>query len=154
MGTKPNGRPRLVHPAPSAAEPVLSVRDLSIDFHLRTHILHAVRNVSFELMPGRTLALVGESGSGKSVTARALLRIIDSQARVASGTITLDIDGRTTEIDKLEPNSREIRAIRGRRIGLIFQEPMSSLSPVRTIGAQIIEAVRLHRSSTSAPPGR
>ena len=145
MGTKPNGRPRLVHPAPSAAEPVLRVRDLSIDYHLRTHILHAVRNVSFDLKPGRTFALVGESGSGKSVTARALLRIIDSQARVAGGTITLDIDGQTTEIDKLAPNSREIRAIRGRRIGLIFQEPMSSLSPVRTIGAQIIEAVRLHQ---------
>jgi peptide/nickel transport system ATP-binding protein len=145
MGTKPNGRPMLVQPASPAAEPVLAVRDLSIDFHLRTHILHAVRNVSFDLRPGRTFALVGESGSGKSVTARAILRLIDRQARVASGTISLTIDGRKTDVETLAPNSREIRAIRGRRIGLIFQEPMSSLSPVRTIGAQIIETVRLHR---------
>ena len=111
MGTKPNGRPTLVHPAPSTAEPVLSVRDLSIDFHLRTHILHAVRNVSFDLMPGRTLGLVGESGSGKSVTARALLRIIDKQARVAGGRIILEHrrpdDRRSTQ---LAPSSREIRA--------------------------------------------
>jgi peptide/nickel transport system ATP-binding protein len=145
MGSKPNGRPMLVHPAPPVVEPVLAVRDLSVDFHLRTHILHAVRNVSFDLVPGRTFALVGESGSGKSVTARAILRIIDRQARVAGGTITLNVDGRRTDVETLAPNSREIRAIRGRRIGLIFQEPMSSLSPVRTIGAQIIEAVRLHR---------
>ena len=145
MGTQTERPAEARPPAAATVEPVLAVRDLSIDFHLRTHILHAVRSVSFELLPGRTLALVGESGSGKSVTARALLRIIDNQARVTSGTITLDIDGTTTDIDQLAPNSREIRAIRGRRIGLIFQEPMSSLSPVRTIGAQIIEALRLHR---------
>jgi peptide/nickel transport system ATP-binding protein len=127
------------------AEPLLRVRDLSIDFYLRTHILHAVRKVSFDLFAGRTLCLVGESGSGKSVTARALLRIIDRQARVTGGHITLNVEGKRTEISELAPNGREIRAIRGRRIGLIFQEPMSSLSPVRTIGAQNIEALRLHR---------
>jgi peptide/nickel transport system ATP-binding protein len=138
MGATPNGRPTLVYPPEHGVGPVLSVRDLSIDFHLRTHILHAVRGVSFDLFPGRTFALVGESGSGKSVTARALLRIVDRQARVAGGSIVLDVDGTRTDIDTLEPNSRAIRAIRGRRIGLIFQEPMSSLSPVRTIGAQII----------------
>jgi peptide/nickel transport system ATP-binding protein len=146
MGATPNGRPTLVYPPEQGVGPVLSVRDLSIDFHLRTHILHAVRGVSFDLFPGRTFALVGESGSGKSVTARALLRIVDRQARVAGGSIVLDVDGTRTDIDTLEPNSRAIRAIRGRRIGLIFQEPMSSLSPVRTIGAQIIETLRLHRS--------
>jgi peptide/nickel transport system ATP-binding protein len=128
------------------AAPVLSVRDLSIDYHLRTHILHAVRGVSFDLTPGRTLALVGESGSGKSVTARALLRILDAQARMTGGRILLDVDGVKTEVDQLDPNSRAIRAIRGRRIGLIFQEPMASLSPVRTIGAQIVETLRLHRN--------
>jgi peptide/nickel transport system ATP-binding protein len=130
--------------------PLLSVRDLSIDFHLRTHILHAVRGVSFDLHKGRTLALVGESGSGKSVTARALLRIIDAQARVAGGTITLDGPSGPQRLDLMAPGSREIRAIRGRRIGLIFQEPMSSLSPVHTIGAQIMEALRLHRRMTKA----
>ena len=136
-------------PSPQTA-PVLSVRDLSIDFHLRTHILHAVRDVSFDLHPGRTLALVGESGSGKSVTARALLRIVDKEARVTSGEITLTNAAGSVRIDALAPNSKEIRAIRGARISLIFQEPMSSLSPVRTIGAQIIEVLKLHRGMSKA----
>ncbi|MEM8663200.1 MAG: ABC transporter ATP-binding protein [Pseudomonadota bacterium] len=134
----------------SADTPLLSVRDLSIDFHLRTHILHAVRKVSFDLYPGRTLALVGESGSGKSVTARALLRIIDTAARVTGGTITLNGPNGAEALHAMKENSREIRAIRGGRIGLIFQEPMSSLSPVRTIGAQIVESLRLHRDMTKA----
>lgn len=124
-----------------SAAPILTVRDLSIDYHLRTHILHAVRNVDFDLYAGRTLCLVGESGSGKSVTARALLRLVDKQAKVTSGTITLG----DTDVSALSSDSREIREIRGGRIGLIFQEPMSSLSPVHTIGSQIIEALRLHR---------
>ncbi|AML53703.1 ABC transporter ATP-binding protein [Falsihalocynthiibacter arcticus] len=131
-------------------DPVLTVRDLSVDFHLRTHILHAVRDVSFDLYPGKTLCLVGESGSGKSVTARALLRLIDPQAKVAGGEITLHGADGATRLDTMEPNSREIRAVRGGRIGLIFQEPMSSLSPVRTIGAQIVEALLLHRQMTKA----
>jgi peptide/nickel transport system ATP-binding protein len=137
----------IVHPEDGAAEPALSVEGLSLDFHLRTHILHAVRQVSFTLRRGRTLALVGESGSGKSVTARALLRIIDTQAQVTGGRIILHGAGGQPDIDinTLPTNSRAIRDIRGARIGLIFQEPMSSLSPVRTIGAQIIEALRLHR---------
>lgn len=129
---------------------VLSVENLSIDFRLRTHILHAVENVSFELKRGQTLCLVGESGSGKSVTARSLLQIVDSPGSIVSGRILLNNgDGVTgsngiTDIAALKPSDRAMRAIRGRRIGLIFQEPMSSLSPVHTIGSQIIEAVRLH----------
>ncbi|HEV7719384.1 MAG TPA: ABC transporter ATP-binding protein [Arsenicitalea sp.] len=125
-------------------ETALSVEDLSLDFHLRTHILHAVRSVSFSLERGRTLCLVGESGSGKSVTARALLRIIDGPGKIVGGKILLNTDGKVTDVTALDPNSREVRAIRGRRIGLIFQEPMSSLSPVHTIGSQIVEAIRLH----------
>ena len=132
--------------AAKMGEPALSVDGLSIDFHLRTHILHAVRQVSFDLYPGRTLALVGESGSGKSVTARALLRIIDAQAKVSGGTITLRGPEGETRLDELAVNSKAIRKVRGGRIGLIFQEPMSSLSPVRTIGAQIMESLRLHRN--------
>jgi peptide/nickel transport system ATP-binding protein len=122
----------------------LSVRDLSLDFHLRTHILHAVRAVSFDLRRGRTLCLVGESGSGKSVTARALLRIVDKVGRITGGRILLRTEGREIDVAALDPRGRDIRAIRGRRIGLIFQEPMSSLSPVHTIGSQIVEAIRLH----------
>ena len=84
----------------TAASRCSRVRDLSIDFHLRTHILHAVAQRQLRRSSrGRTLALVGESGSGKSVTARALLRIIDKPGRVAGGTITLDVDGQTTDID-------------------------------------------------------
>jgi peptide/nickel transport system ATP-binding protein len=123
---------------------VLSVRDLSIDFTLRTHILHAVRNVSFELKRGETLCLVGESGSGKSVTARALLRIIDRPGAITGGSILLADGADGTDIAALDAGSKAMRAIRGRRIGLIFQEPMSSLSPVHTIGSQIMEVVRLH----------
>ncbi len=123
---------------------VLSVEDLSIDFRLRTHILHAVENISFQLKRGQTLCLVGESGSGKSVTARSLLQIVDNPGRIVGGRILLHNGGEITDIARLDPDSRPMRAIRGRHIGLIFQEPMSSLSPVHTIGSQIIEAVRLH----------
>jgi peptide/nickel transport system ATP-binding protein len=124
--------------------PVLSVEDLSLDFHLRTHILHAVRNVSFDLHRGRTLALVGESGSGKSVTARALLRIVDRPGRMVGGRILLRKDGVELDLAPLAADSKAVRAVRGARSGLIFQEPMASLSPVHTIGSQIDEMLRLH----------
>ena len=134
-------------------EAALSVRGLCVDFRMRTHILHAVRDVSFELTRGSTLCLVGESGSGKSVTARALLRIIDQPGRMTAGAVLLHDSGRTTDIASLPANGRAMRAIRGRRIALIFQEPMSSLSPVHTIGSQITEAIRVHKK-VSAPAAR
>ncbi len=127
-----------------AEDAVLSIENLSIDFRLRTHILHAVENVSFELKRGQTLCLVGESGSGKSVTARSLLQIVDRPGSIVGGRILLRNAGEITDIARLDPDGQAMRAIRGRRIGLIFQEPMSSLSPVHTIGSQITEAVRLH----------
>ncbi|WP_421726150.1 ABC transporter ATP-binding protein [Bauldia sp.] len=130
---------------PDAGDTVLTVENLSIDFHLRTHILHAVRNVSFDLHRGGTFCLVGESGSGKSVTARALLRIIDKEARVTGGRIILKTGPEPLDLTALGEDSRQIRDVRGGRIGLVFQEPMSSLSPVHTIGSQIVEALRLHR---------
>src|ERR1700761_9242662 len=101
-----------------STEILLSVRDLSIDFALRTHLLHAVRGVGFDLRRGETMCLVGESGSGKSVTARALLRLVDRPGRISSGTIRLQ-DG--TDITRLAPDSRAMREIRGKRIGLVFQ---------------------------------
>ncbi|KKB08107.1 ABC transporter ATP-binding protein [Devosia chinhatensis] len=125
-------------------KPVLSVENLSLDFHLRTHILHAVRDVNFELHRGRTLALVGESGSGKSVTARSLMRIVDRPGHMVSGRIILRTQGQETDLAQLAANAPQVRAVRGARIGLIFQEPMSSLSPVHTIGSQIDEVLRLH----------
>lgn len=131
--------------ADGSADVVLKVETLSLDFRLRTHILHAAREVSFELKRGKTLCLVGESGSGKSVTARALLRIIDRNGRIAGGRILLRGEGGEIDIARLGERSPELLKIRGGRIGLVFQEPMSSLSPVHTIGSQIVEALRLHR---------
>jgi peptide/nickel transport system ATP-binding protein len=128
-----------------AGDVVLKVENLSLDFRLRTQILHAVRDVSFELRRGQTLCLVGESGSGKSVTARALLRILDKNGAIVSGRILLAGKNGDIDIAPLNERSPELLKIRGGRIGLIFQEPMSSLSPVHTIGSQIVEALRLHR---------
>ena len=124
---------------------ILTVRDLSVDFKLRQSVLHAVSDVSFELRRGQTLCVVGESGSGKSVTARSLMRIIDRPGRITQGQIVLNADGHDVDIAGLDPDSRQVRAIRGARIGLIFQEPMSSLSPFHTIGNQIDEVIQLHQ---------
>jgi peptide/nickel transport system ATP-binding protein len=132
------------------ASVVLSVESLSLDFRLRNEILHAARDVSFELRRGQTLCLVGESGSGKSVTARAILRILDKNGSITGGRILLR-DGKTeTDIAALSEKQMQQAGIRGGRIGLIFQEPMSSLSPVHTIGSQIVEAVLLHRKMSKA----
>jgi peptide/nickel transport system ATP-binding protein len=143
MGTVTIEAPQRV--AERGLDAVLTVDRLSIDFILRTHVLHAARDVSFELKRGRTLCLVGESGSGKSVTARSLLRIVDRNGRIASGRILLKGEAGEIDIALLRERSPELMKIRGARIGLVFQEPMSSLSPVHTVGSQIIEAVRLHR---------
>ena len=122
----------------AAGDVVLKVQNLSLDFRMRTQVLHAVRDVSFELRRGETLCLVGESGSGKSVTARALLRILDKNGAIASGRILLSGKHADIDIATLNERSPELLKIRGGRIGLIFQEPMSSLSPVHTIGSQIV----------------
>ncbi|MBK8084892.1 MAG: ABC transporter ATP-binding protein [Devosia sp.] len=132
----------------SDTEVVLKVEGLSLDFRLRNQVLHAAREVSFALRRGKTLCLVGESGSGKSVTARALLRIIDRNGAIAGGRILLGGGGSEIDIAQLPERSPDLLKIRGGRIGLVFQEPMSSLSPVHTIGSQIIEALLLHRRMT------
>jgi peptide/nickel transport system ATP-binding protein len=129
----------------TAAPTVLEVRNLSVEFALRGGTFTAARDVGFRLQAGRTLCLVGESGSGKSVTARAMMQLIDAPGRIARGNILLGGgEGAPVDIATLKPRGEAIRAIRGRRIGMIFQEPMSSLSPVHTIGAQIVEVLRLH----------
>ena len=125
--------------------PILEVRNLSTHFPLRQRTLKAVDDVSFTAYRGRTLCIVGESGSGKSVTARSILQIVDAPGQIVGGAMLLHrTDGRTVDLAKLPPRGREIRAIRGADIAMIFQEPMSSLSPVHTIGDQIIEVLRLH----------
>jgi oligopeptide/dipeptide ABC transporter ATP-binding protein len=116
-----------------------TVTDLSVSFATEGGVLHAVDGVSFEIPRGGTVALVGESGCGKSVTAHALLRLLPAPpARVESGSVVFE--GR----DLLQLPERELYRVRGGRVGMIFQEPMTSLNPVYTAGAQVAEAVRLH----------
>ena len=129
---------------------ILDVHDLKTHFPTRTGVVKAVDGISLQLRRGRTTAIVGESGSGKSITARSILQILDAPGKIVNGTIRLRSAPRTggreslIELTALHPRSSTIRAIRGRDISMIFQEPMSSLSPVHTIGNQIIEAIRLH----------
>ncbi len=132
-------------------KPLLEVRNLVTEFPLRTGIFKAVDDLSFSIEAGKTLCVVGESGSGKSVTARSILQIIDAPGRIASGSILLNRqDGASVDLAKLDPRSRAIRSVRGRDIAMIFQEPMSSLSPVHTVGDQITEALRLHMKMSKA----
>jgi peptide/nickel transport system ATP-binding protein len=134
---------------PSGA--LLSVRDLHTHFPVRTGVVKAVDGVSFDVEFGQTLCVVGESGSGKSVTARSILQIVDAPGRIVSGSMVLNLPGRApVDLAKLDARSREIRAIRGSTISMIFQEPMSSLSPVHTVGNQIIEVLRLHMDMSKA----
>ncbi|MBU1317210.1 MAG: ABC transporter ATP-binding protein [Alphaproteobacteria bacterium] len=124
---------------------ILEVNDLRTHFRTRTGVLKAVDGVSFQLQRGKTLCVVGESGSGKSVTARSILQIVDKPGRIESGSILLNReDGSRVDLATLDPRGKEIRTVRGRDIAMIFQEPMSSLSPVHRIGEQIGEALRIH----------
>jgi oligopeptide/dipeptide ABC transporter ATP-binding protein len=124
---------------------LLSVRNLKTYFFQDEGTVKAVDGATFDVYPGQTLGIVGESGCGKSVTAQSILRIVDQPGRIVEGEITLrSASGDEIELTRLHPNSKEIRAIRGGEIGLVFQEPMTSFSPVHTVGNQIVEAVRLH----------
>ena len=123
--------------------PLLEVRDLVTEFRTRAGVLRAVEGVSFSIDAGETLALVGESGCGKSVTAFSLMRLIaDPPGRIAAGQVLFE--GR----DLLKLSETGIRAVRGERVAMIFQEPMTSLNPVMTVGEQIVEAIRQHRPVT------
>src|SRR5437773_11936678 len=122
--------------APS--EPLLAVDDLSVQFWTGGGTVYAVNGISFEIAAGETLGIVGESGCGKSVTALALLGLLPRAGRVKSGTARLE--GR----DLLQLKDRELRRLRGRQIAMIFQDPMTSLNPVLTIGRQIREPLETH----------
>ena len=126
---------------------VLLVRDLKIEFHLPEGAIKAVDGVSFRIPEGKTVALVGESGSGKTVVSQAITGILPKPARIAAGEILFfdpDKQGHFVDVAKLKPDGRAMRDLRGGRISIIFQEPMTSLSPLHTIGNQIGEATRLH----------
>ena len=125
-------------------EPILKVRDLSIRFDTPRGLVHAVNHVSFDLMPGRTMAIVGESGSGKSVLSRAILRLLPDATTRRTGQVLFE-DKDLAALD--EP---ALRRVRGKDIAMIFQDPMSSLNPVLTIEQQIGEVLELHLGLPSA----
>ena len=120
--------------------PLLQVENLRTYFHTRVGVMKAVDGVDLEVGEGRTLGIVGESGSGKSVTALSIMRLIERPGRVAEGSRLL-FDGR----DLAALSEAQMQAVRGNAISMIFQEPMTSLNPVYTVGNQIVEAIRLHR---------
>jgi len=126
------------HAASAGGGPLLAVSGLNVEFPTRHGTLRAVRDVTFEIGPGEILGVVGESGAGKSLTGAAVIGLIDAPGRIASGEIRLA--GR--RIDNLPYEA--MRAIRGREIGAIFQDPLTSLNPLYTIGAQLVETIATH----------
>ena len=120
--------------------PILSVRDLNIKFNLRGRTLHALRDVSLDLYKGESLAIVGESGSGKSVFVKSFMGLLDANGWVDSGSIVYNGE----ELTKYTTEKQWLK-IRGRQIAMVLQDPMTSLNPLKTIGAQIMEAIELHQ---------
>jgi peptide/nickel transport system ATP-binding protein len=132
------------HRPTAGAEAVLEVRDLVAEFNTPDGVGRAVNGISFDIHRGETLGIVGESGCGKSVTALAILQLVPSPGRIASGTVNL------LGSDLVTMPERQIRNVRGNEISMIFQEPMTSLNPVLTIGYQIAETVRRHQHESRA----
>ncbi len=131
------------------AEPLLSVRDLTVEFDTEDGVVHAVSGVSYELHPGETLGVVGESGSGKSVSVMSMLGLIPlPPGRIVSG------EALYKNRDLLTMQKKDLEAIRGGEVAMIFQDPMTSLNPVLTIGSQIAEAVTAHNPGTNDDQAR
>ncbi|MFN7730231.1 MAG: ABC transporter ATP-binding protein [Bdellovibrio sp.] len=118
---------------------LLSVKNLSVEFQTEDELVRAVKNISFDIPRGKTIGLVGESGSGKSITSLAIMRLVGHPGRISSGSI--EFQGQ----DLLNISDKAMRAIRGAKISMIFQEPMTSLNPVLTVADQITETIRLHQ---------
>lgn len=125
-------------------DPLLEVRNLRTWFHTAAGVARAVDGIDLSIGRGETVGLVGESGCGKSVTALSLLRLIDAPGRIEAGSV-ISFEGR----DLLSLTERELRAVRGNRIAMIFQEPMTALNPVFTIGDQVAEVARIHARASS-----
>ena len=125
---------------------VLSVKDLHVSFYTNRRCNRVLRGVSFDIRRGRTLCIVGESGCGKSVTANAILRLLPELSRIEQGSVTYWREGeKGIRLDQLKKNGREMRALRGKDIAIIFQDPMTALNPVYTVGKQIREMIRQHK---------
>ena len=127
-------------PTPQTAGPLLEVEDLTVDFELEGVAARAVSGVSFTIAPGEVLGVVGESGCGKSVTALSLMRLLPTPPASVSATVL-----RFAGLDLMALPEREMRAVRGARMAMIFQDPLSALNPVLTVGYQVAEALALHR---------
>lgn len=129
---------------------VLSVKDLHVYFYTNQRCNKVLRGVSFDIRRGRTLCIVGESGCGKSVTANSILRLLPELSRIEEGSITYyKEDGSEVRLDQLEKNGREMRTLRGKDIAIIFQDPMTALNPVYTVGYQIREILKEHKKGLS-----
>ena len=118
--------------------PLLSVRDLVVQFPTRKGVLTAVDGVSFDIKRGEVLGVVGESGAGKSMTGAAIIGLIEPPGRIASGQVLLDGE----RIDNLSVS--QMRRVRGKKVGMVFQDPLTSLNPLYTVAQQLVETVRTH----------
>jgi peptide/nickel transport system ATP-binding protein len=125
-------------------DPVLSVRDLRVEFVTRRGVLKAIDGISFDIARGEVLGVVGESGAGKSVTGAAVIGLIDPPGRIAAGEIRLSGE----RIDNLKPEA--MRRVRGKRIGMIFQDPLTSLNPLYRVGHQLVETIQTHTNLSGA----
>ncbi|MYN12836.1 ATP-binding cassette domain-containing protein [Pusillimonas sp. TS35] len=132
------------HASPPRTDTVLEVRDLRVEFPTRFGVLNAVSDISFSIRRGEILGVVGESGAGKSMTGQAILGLLEPPGRIAHGQILLN----GVRIDNLA--DREMEKVRGRRIGAIFQDPLTSLNPLFTVGEQLVETICLHLGLTRA----
>ena len=128
-------------------ERLLDLKDVNVHFELREGTVRAVNGVSYHVNRGEVLGIVGESGSGKSVTVRSIMRLLPKNTSCDEGSILFQPEeGKQIQLDGLPSKSRKIRELRGDAIGMIFQEPMTALSPVHTIGTQIMRTILLHRN--------
>ncbi|WFE92427.1 ABC transporter ATP-binding protein [Roseibium porphyridii] len=128
------------------AQPLVEIRGLKTHFFTDDGVVKAVEGVDLDIHANRTHCILGESGCGKSIMARSILRIVDAPGKIVEGSITYRPgDGRSVDLAKMRPGSRDLREIRGQDIAMIFQEPMSSLGPITKIGKQIVETIQLHR---------
>ena len=125
--------------------PLIEVESLKTNFYTEAGVVHAVNGVDFTIAREKTLGVVGESGCGKSVTALSIMGLIRSPGKIDSGAIRFYRNGEVIHLNDLDPKGSEMRAIRGNEIAMIFQEPMTALNPVYTIGNQIMESIMLHQ---------
>jgi len=134
------------------SQTILEVKDLKLHFFTDEGVVRAVDGIDLAIESGKTLALVGESGCGKSVTCRSFLQLVQPPGRIVSGEILYhryhNDEHEIVDIAKLDPRGKQIRNLRGKEISMIFQEPMTSLSPMYTVGNQIMENIRLHTDAS------